>query len=82
MEWIRTEDRLPERKAGVGYSQVPCLVNKMYKWNRYGKSGITHQVQILVFNHEYQCWDDESGDDHDCDIDDVTHWMPLPEPPK
>lgn len=72
MDWIKTSDRLPERIPGVSYSQVRCLCY----WPRHG-------VNILTFNHEHECWDDESGDDHACGINAVTHWMPLPPlPPK
>jgi len=68
--WIPCKERLPERQENTRYSQVPCLVFK------------NNQVFMLVFNHEHECWDDESGDDYYCDIYDVSHWMPLPEPPK
>lgn len=67
--WIITRDKLPDRLPNVRYSQVPCLV--YYK-------GL---ICILVFNHEHACWDDETGDDYECDILDVSHWMPFPDPP-
>jgi hypothetical protein len=80
-EWISVKDRLPERVPNKNYSQVQCLVNKRYDWKRGDNSGTYYQVQILTFNHEHECWDGEDGDDHDCAIDQVTHWQPLPSPP-
>ena len=69
MNWIKTSESLPKRKADVGYSQVPCLVY------------FRKQITILQFNHEHQCWDDEDGDDYCCDIESVDFWMPLPDAP-
>ena len=60
---------LPERVAGRSYSCVPCLV-------------VYHDyVQILVYNHEHECWDDETGDDFKCKPMEVQWWRPLPSPP-
>ena len=81
-QWISVKERLPERVPGAEYSQVQCIVNKEYKWVRGQSAGVYYQIQILVFNHEHECWDTEDGDDYDCDINQVTHWMPLPEPPE
>lgn len=69
MNWIKTSEILPERRANVRYSQVPCLVY------------FRGQITILQFNHEHQCWDDEDGDDYCCDIESVDFWMPLPSAP-
>lgn len=82
MNWIKTSEHLPPRDETKGYSQVPCLVNKRYDWERNGKKGSYYQIQILLFNHEHEVWDQEDGDDFDCEIERVTHWMPLPERPK
>lgn len=80
-DWISVKDRLPERAENLAYSQVPCLVNKRYDWERHEQKGHYYQIQILVFNHEHECWDQEDGDDFDCEIERVTHWIALPEPP-
>lgn len=79
--WISTSDKLPPRNENKNYSQVPCLCNKRYEWKRNERSGVYYQIQILQFNHEHECWDNEDGDDYNCDINTVTHWMLLPEPP-
>lgn len=81
MNWVLTSERIPERKQGTTYSQVPCLAVKVLTNNRTGEMYLG-DVQILVFNHEHDCWDGEDGDDYDCDINDVYAWMPLPEKPK
>lgn len=81
MNWIKTSDKLPDRVEGRSYSQVPCLVSKRYDWERNGEKGHFFQTQILVFNHEHECWDQEDGDDHDCSIEQVEYWMLLPQPP-
>lgn len=70
MSWIKTSDRLPEKTGNVSYEQIPCLV--VYKG----------YVEILLWNCQDLCWDGNDGDDYECDPLDVTHWMPLPEPPK
>ena len=81
MDWIETAKELPKRQEGVRYSQVPCIVNKRIDWERGENKGSSYNVQILVFNHEHECWDGEDGDDYDCDISQVSHWMPLPVSP-
>ena len=68
-EWIKTSEALPPRDMSAAYSQVQCL------------AVIENQVRLLYFNHEHECWDDEDGDDYYCDIDRVSHWMPIPESP-
>lgn len=40
------------------------------------------QILIRMWNPDEVCWDDEDGDDYWKDVNDVSHWMPLPEPPK
>jgi hypothetical protein len=67
--WIKTSDRLPDRQPNQIYSQVACLV-----WYNNG-------IEILVFNHEHMVWDGSDGDDFECEISKVSHWMPLPDRP-
>jgi len=70
MEWISVKDRLPEKN---GKSSIFCLVNTVY-------DGIV----VRPFNEFHHCWDDEESDDYYSDSINglVTHWMPLPQPPK
>jgi malate/lactate dehydrogenase len=66
--WVPVAKGLPERVPNKRYSTVPCIVTR----NSF--------VEILVFNHEHECWDDASGDDNECAIEAVAAWMPLPSP--
>lgn len=82
LEWNLTSEQLPKRDESARYSQVPCLCYKRYDWERGDSKGHYYECQILVFNHEHNCWDDASGDDYDCDIERVKYWMYLPKMPK
>lgn len=66
MNWIKTSEKLPEADTRV----------IAYKKDSYLK------IHFLWYNKYHNCWDDEDADDFYCDIDQVSHWMPLPEPPK
>ena len=71
MEWIKTEDDLPETQESV---LVFCG-----KSMRVGSCVLGRWILSGSF-HEY----DESDEDwdYDCVYLNVTHWMPLPELPK
>lgn len=71
LEWHKPQDKLPEYKQEPpsSYKQVECLVYRKRKG-----------VQILVWNCEHICWDDASGDDYECDANDVELWAYLPYP--
>ena len=63
LAWTKTTDNHPVHVPGI--MLVPCL--SIYR----------NAIHILVFNHTYNCWEDESGDDIDGAQSDVTWWMPL-----
>jgi len=67
MNWIKTSEQRPDSNNIV---HVRVLV-----WTE-------DEIKILCFNHLNECWDDESGDDYFCDVEDVEYWMELPEEPK
>ena len=75
-EWISVKDRLPdlelaEAKANDCDSFV-CLTSKR---------GFANKDQIFIIKAWY--YGDRFENDDGIDItDDVTHWMPLPQPPK
>lgn len=48
------------------------------KWGSYLAWVINHRIEIAVFSSEW-CLDNTDGAGLEGDI---THWMPLPEPPK
>lgn len=70
MNWIKTSEQRPPREPNVKYSNPKVIVY------------YNEEVMMLCFNHEHECWDDESGDDYYCDVEDVEYWMPLPKEPK
>lgn len=69
-DWISVNDRLPYKD---GDSSIPCLV-----------IDIVYGTMVRPFNEAHVCWDQEGGDDYYCDAKGgkITHWRPLPEPPK
>ncbi len=71
MEWINVKDRLPEK--GKNWETTFCLI--------YAKGG---GILVRPFDSYHNCWNDEDDDDYECDAVGglITHWMPLPEPPK
>lgn len=73
-QWIGVKDRLPD-VAGM------YIVTACDEWCSHGE-GIWYDTVVVVAEYSGSCWNwNDNG--IDCDIDDlVTHWMPLPEPPK
>jgi hypothetical protein len=69
-EWISVEERLPEHDKLV----LVCDANE----------GVHGYVGIWSFEIDKDdgsdCWYDSGGWWHP--LEEVTHWMPLPEPPK
>ena len=37
------------------------------------------QFKLLVWNEDYECWDDEDGDDIEYEKNGVESWCPIPE---
>jgi hypothetical protein len=70
-QWISVKDRLPYKD---GDSQIFCLV-----WDTY-----EGQAVVRPYNEYHKCWDDEDADDFYTDATEgnITHWQPLPQPPK
>ena len=38
------------------------------------------EYKLLEYNHKKNYWEDDEG--YYCRVNYITHWMPLPEPPK
>jgi hypothetical protein len=67
-KWISTKDNPPPKGTGKE-KHVFCLVVE------------NGDVKILAWNCTDKEWDTEDMDDYYCVYGEVTHWMPLPEPP-
>ncbi|MFM2536168.1 DUF551 domain-containing protein, partial [Escherichia coli] len=74
--WISCSDRMPE----MGKRQ--CYVLAADFKNNYPPNIPNTQVGVYGdwFNDGNPTWDD--GDGEDLYLKEVTHWMPLPEPPQ
>ena len=73
-QWISVKDRLPD---------VACMyiVTACDEWCSHGE-GIWYDTVVVVAEYSCGCWNwNDNWTDYDID-DLVTHWMPLPEPPK
>lgn len=70
-EWVDVRERLPKED---GNNSIPCLC-----WDDYHK-----QKRVLCYNEYHNVWDQEDGDDVYTEAigGKVTHWQPLPAPPK
>ena len=76
MEWISVKDRLPDNKGRYlvyevwTYGNIIETVSWTPKYN-----GFEEHLKGKAIWYNY---DSEYGD---FEVGDVTHWMPLPEPP-
>lgn len=73
-EWIRVEDRLPDKmNVYIVYAQGG---NPLYDDDIWCKNIVT----LAEYAFGEWTWH-ENGNEYDI-TDIVTHWMPLPEPPR
>jgi hypothetical protein len=74
-EWISVKDRLPE-ETKKGYSDCVLVLGKAL-------GEFYHGIGYYVFDKFWPPhWNCSGNWDEECDSLDITHWMPLPEPPK
>ena len=73
-KWIGVEERLPE--APFGESNADPILWCYVKQNG---EGVTYPVYIHYGTLKFYGFDDY---DMECPMLGVTHWLPLPEPPK
>ena len=72
MEWISVKDRMPD-----AYQHVIAHVRHTEKWRN---TVLTDHPWHVV---EEDIWLGDKWDNNaDADVHEVTHWMPMPEPPK
>lgn len=71
-EWIKVEDRLPERFSDENRIYIWTLNVLVYstKWDDINGEP---NVQIAFYNYLKKVWVDLT----DNILDDVTHWMPI-----
>lgn len=75
-EWISVEDRLPElEKTSLNTKHRPKSARVLCSCTQ--RSG-----KVLVKEGYYELWNNSPCWRIPGSIDSVTHWMPLPEPPK
>lgn len=71
MKWISVKDRLPE-------PEIPVLVTYIGFVD-----GVAESDGIATINYGEWCWYEDKNSDNDEAVKvTITHWMPLPEPPK
>ncbi|MDV4026351.1 hypothetical protein CMT52_18645 [Elizabethkingia anophelis] len=77
IEWHLTNNKLP---IYTDEGQVSCLCIRRHQYKREPEAEpkIAYEVETLVFNAYHKCWDDESGDDYECDLENVVAWALLP----
>lgn len=85
-QWISVKDRLPEEEENV-----LVLVREIEHYGRHREKRTVYRSVYVgwcvdgewatMYCHGYQYIENESEKDTNCDYD-VTHWMPLPKPPK
>jgi len=88
-QWISVKDKMPEYLEGKDYSANVLGICKLSDTHSYmGIFNIfiaeyTEDGHLWAWAKLERCWDDLRNGE--CEFDDdyeITHWMPLPEPPK
>jgi hypothetical protein len=69
LTWYKPQDQLPKKPGIESYEHVDCLI--LYKG----------QLLFRPWNCEHEVFDDEEGDDHFCNAEDVTLWAACQRPP-
>lgn len=85
-EWISVKERLPNEE-----DDVLILVREIEHYGRHHEKRKVYYWQYVgwrvdekwatTYCHGFRYIDDENEKDPRCEHE-VTHWMPLPEPPK
>jgi hypothetical protein len=70
MEWISVKDRLPEKVDHLVRMTGTGWSDEVLAYGDYS-------IEVCSYKHTDRIWYMTDGDIHK----NVTHWMPLPEPP-
>lgn len=71
-EWISVKERLPDCEQGAESEAVLFITKQGFMYTGYfGCGGIYHDRYFREYKNSTEGYD----------ISNVTHWMPLPEPP-
>ena len=73
MDWISVKDKLPDQNE---QSEV-VFYKKPYEW----WAGVYTPENFLGINKRKFEYHQHWGDDEYYEVENVTHWMPLPQPP-
>lgn len=72
-EWISVDERLPDCEQGAESEAVLFITKQGFMYTGYfGCGGIYHDRYFREYKNSTEGYD----------ISNVTHWMPLPEPPQ
>ena len=79
MQWISIKERLPENQTERYLIQTRChhFAHNCLAWNYSNPCG---EINIAYWD-SYNKWHYETNQKWDEKVE-VTHWMPLPNPPK
>ena len=73
MEWISIKDQLPNNNGNVFVCEMDAINDYAYPYNYEEACGMGY--------YENGAWWHNNDDGLDYGIEDITHWMPLPEQP-
>lgn len=82
MKWISIKDRLPTENGS--YLTCSKFGNTRFVWIydfATNLSDIDSDFEDKNYGGWWECYDCEGSQEFD-EVTDITHWMPLPEPPK
>lgn len=71
--WVKCSERMPKAETPVLVMLNGEIRVAEIRWDR-----PTHEETYKPFRY----WDDPYDDGQDWGVFDITHWMPLPEPPE
>lgn len=81
-QWISVKDRLPELEEQVLVYGRASMQSIRLVQPAVLKKNYSYQYNPLAWEFEWEGFDIIGHDGEVDDVLEVTHWMPLPEPPK